>query len=137
MWIEKPMILKLYQIEKKLESNRMGKQTFDKIKKTLAILLAVFLVVTLTAASASACASKNVKNVKSNLPNKLVSNTDANGLTEEQKTALGNQLLDMADNNWFGNDWGNDRGNDWGNDWGNGCDSCDNGVGDNWFGNDW
>jgi hypothetical protein len=32
----------------------MGKQTFDKIKKTLAILLAVIFVVSLTAASVSA-----------------------------------------------------------------------------------
>ena len=32
----------------------MGKQTFDRIKKTIAILMAIFFVVTLTAASASA-----------------------------------------------------------------------------------
>ena len=36
----------------------MRKQTFDRINKTLAILLAVFFVITLTAASASACAAK-------------------------------------------------------------------------------
>jgi hypothetical protein len=114
----------------------MGKLTFDKIKKTLTILLAVFLVVTLTAASASACASKTAKSPV----NKVVGAPDASGLTEEQKTALGNQLLDMADNNWFGNGIGNgcnscnnnglfDNGFD------NGCDNgCDNGLGNDWFG---
>ncbi len=78
--------------------------------------------------------------------NKVVGNTDASGLTEEQKTALGNQLLDMADNNWFGNGNGNDWGNDWGNfgqrlgqRWDNGWDSCNNGSGNDWsatIGND-
>jgi hypothetical protein len=116
----------------------MRKQIFDKIKKTLTILLAVFFVVTLTAASASACASKVANN---NLANKVVGNTDASGLTKDQKTALGNQLLDMADNNWFGNGLGNGCnngcdngwGNGWfGNNWGNSCDSCDNGWGNGW-----
>jgi len=35
----------------------MRKQTFSKIKKTVAVLLAVFCVVTLTVALASACGS--------------------------------------------------------------------------------
>ena len=77
----------------------MRKQTFDRINKTLAILLAVFFVITFTAASASACAAK----VANNFPNKVV-NPDDNGLTEAQKTALGNQLLDMFDNG-NGNGW--------------------------------
>ncbi len=74
----------------------MRKQTFDKIKKTLAILLAVFIVVSFTAASASACSTKNVKN-------KLASDKGDNKLTEKQKTELGNRLLDFADKNMFGN----------------------------------
>jgi hypothetical protein len=103
----------------------MRKQTFDKIKKTLAILLAVFLVVSLTAASASACSTKNAKN-------KLASDKGDNKLTEKQKTELGNRLLDFADKNMFGNlrggnDWNNDwLGDDWNNDW----------LGDDWN-NDW
>ncbi|HEY3363045.1 MAG TPA: hypothetical protein VGK06_14820 [Methanosarcina sp.] len=36
----------------------MGKQIFGRMKKTVAILLAVFFVVSVTAASASACSSK-------------------------------------------------------------------------------
>jgi hypothetical protein len=103
----------------------MRKQTFDKIKKTLAILLAVFFVITFTAASASACASKVADN---NLANKVV-NPDGSGLTEAQKTALGNQLLDMVDNNWFGNGNGNGNGNGFGN-------GFDNGFDNGWFGND-
>jgi len=35
----------------------MGKQIFGRIKKTVAILLAVFFVVSLTAAAVSACSS--------------------------------------------------------------------------------
>lgn len=85
----------------------MRKQTFDRIKKTMVILLAVFLIATLTVASASAC-SKNLKPV-----NKLGNNLDYN---------LGNNL---------GNNWGNDDLCD--NDWGNkGCDNgCDNGFDNN------
>jgi len=37
----------------------MGKQTIDRIKKTISILLAILFVVSLTAASASATASGN------------------------------------------------------------------------------
>lgn len=115
----------------------MRKQTFGKIKKTLVILLAVFFVVTAMAASASACTSKAAATAA---PNKAV---DANGLTEAQKTALGDQLLNWADNNWFGgngagngcNSCNNGLGNGWfGDNWGNGCNSCDNG-GNDWFGN--
>jgi hypothetical protein len=100
----------------------MRKQTFDRIKKTLAILLAVFFVVTTMAASASACTSKAAN---ANLPNKVVSNlrnnaVDANGLTEAQKTALGNQLLDMFDNNGYNNGWDG---------YNNGWDGYNNGLG--------
>ncbi len=98
----------------------MRKQTFDKIKKTLAILLAVFLVVSFTAASASACSTKNVKN-------KLASAKGDNKLTEKQKTELGNRLLDFADKNMFGNLRG-----------GKGCNKgCDNDWGNDWLGDDW
>ena len=37
-----------------MEEKNMGKQTFDKIKKTVTILLAIFFVATLTATSVSA-----------------------------------------------------------------------------------
>ena len=102
----------------------MRKQTFDRVKKTLGILLAVFLVVTLTAASASACSTKNVKN-------KLASDIGDKKLAENQNTELGNRLLDLADNNMFGNGWGNNWDD-------NGCDSgCDNGFGDGYDNNYW
>jgi hypothetical protein len=145
-------VLKLYQPRKKLESDRLRKQTFDKIKKTLAILLAVFFVITLTAASASACGTKKAEIAPVTQP----ASVDANGMTEEQKTKLGKQLLDYADKNmfgnagagmgalgglfgdnwntnWLGNDFGNNLGggNDWGNGlgndgYGNSCNQCGN-----------
>lgn len=103
----------------------MRKQVFIKIRKTLAILLAVLFVATFMAASVSAC-NKVASNTPVTAPvvnpatNPVV---DANGLTEAQKTALGNQLLDWADNNWFGK---GDGDNGWsGNDWWGGDDSCD------------
>lgn len=44
----------------------MGRQTFDRIKKTLAILLAVFLILTVTVASVGACSSKTAKSSENN-----------------------------------------------------------------------
>ena len=50
----------------------MGEQRFSKIKKTVIILLAVFLVISLTAASASAWYSKTSSDkCKSNLHEKV------------------------------------------------------------------
>ncbi len=69
----------------------MRKQTFDRVKKTIGILLAVFLVVTLTVASASACSTKSVKNLKpvNNLGNNLGYN-------------LGNNLgYNLGNNGWL------------------------------------
>jgi len=43
----------------------MSKQKLSRIKTTINILIAVFLIVTLTVASASACSSKSVKNSNS------------------------------------------------------------------------
>jgi hypothetical protein len=37
----------------------MGKQTFDRIKKTISVLLAVLFVVTLTASAGAACEESN------------------------------------------------------------------------------
>jgi hypothetical protein len=77
------------------------------------------------AASASACTTKAANNIPVNTPvvNPVANPvTDANGLTEAQKTALGNQLLDWADNNWFGNGAGNGNGG-WNNGWDNGWDN--------------
>lgn len=54
MWIERLMSMKLYRINKSLESRQM------KMRKTLGILLAVLFLVSLTAAAASAaCNSCN------------------------------------------------------------------------------
>ena len=49
----------------------MSKQKLSGIKTTINILIAVFFIVTLTVASASACSSKSVKNsnsVDNNIP---------------------------------------------------------------------
>ena len=46
----------------------MGKQTFSKIKKSLALLLAVLFVVAFMAASASACTTKAADNIPVNIP---------------------------------------------------------------------
>jgi hypothetical protein len=112
----------------------MRKQTFDRIKKTLAILLAVFFVVTTMAASVNACTSKAAN---ANLPNKVVSNlpnnaVDANGLTEDQQTALGNKLLDMFDNgqNGYNNGW-NSYNNGW-NGYNNGWNGYNNDFDNSW-----
>ena len=135
----------------------MRKQTFDKIKKTLAILLAVCFLASVTAASVSAASAKDVKsdlkknvvsknagcakNAKSELKKKVVGNKDCSELTEKQKTEEGNKLLDYVDNNWFRtgavNNWGrglvNYRGNGLFN---GGCNNCDTDWGDDW-GDDW
>ena len=120
---------------------KMRKQTFDKIKKTLAVLLAVFLVVTLTAVSVSAASTKDAKD---NLKKEVIIKSDGSGLTKEQETELGNRLLDLADNNLLGNGlvndrynnwWDNDRRNNW---WDN--DRCNNGWDNDWdddWDNDW
>ena len=52
-WIEKLMTSNCIKLNKILECREMGKQ-FGKVKKTIAVLMAIFFVVTLTAASASA-----------------------------------------------------------------------------------
>jgi hypothetical protein len=49
----------------------MNKQKLSRIKTTINILIAAFLIVTLTVASANACSSKSVKNsnsVDNNIP---------------------------------------------------------------------
>ena len=94
----------------------MGKQTFDRIRKTVAILLAVCFLVSLTAASASACKDKVV-----------AAAPVAAAVADDANDRLGEELLDSFDdwagNNWDGDDWG---GDDWGGD--------DWDVGDNWLG---
>jgi len=50
---------------------QMSKQKLSRIKTTINILIAVFFIVTLTVASASACSSQSVKNsnsVYNNIP---------------------------------------------------------------------
>ena len=91
----------------------MRKQTFDRVKKTIGILLAVFLVVTLTVASASACSTKSIKNVTP--VNNLGNNLGYNGLLGNG--LLGNNGCDSCNNGWNG--------------YNNGCDSCNNGFDNN------
>jgi hypothetical protein len=93
----------------------MGKQTFDRIRKTVAILLAVCFLVSLTAASASACKDKVV-----------AAAPVAAAVADDANDRLGEELLDNFDD-WAGNNW---DGDDWlGDNW-----DGDNLVGDNWLG---
>lgn len=85
----------------------MRKQNFNKIKNVLFILLTVFFVVSVTAASASACVSKDHKEKpikEKSVKEKPIKEKPAQVV--DQKAAqeqLGNKLLDMIENNWFGN----------------------------------
>jgi hypothetical protein len=91
-------------------------------------MLAVFLVVTLTAASASACSSKNA--------NPKV--TDDKKLQEDYYNELGNRLLDSIDNNGFDNGLFDNGLFDNGL-FDNGMfdNGCDNGCDDGLLGDDW
>lgn len=90
----------------------MRKQNFNKIKNAVFILLAVFFVISVTAASASACVSSDhkekpikEKSVKEK-PIKEKPIKEKPAQVVDQKAAqeqLGNKLLDMIENNWFGN----------------------------------
>ncbi|WP_292387567.1 hypothetical protein [Methanosarcina sp. UBA5] len=133
----------------------MREQRFNKIKKIVFILLAVFLVISLTAASASAWYSKTsdgkckevakekvVKEAKEKPVKEVVKEKAAKKVAKEKvvkkavrervfdrklgNEKLGNELLDMVENNWFGSGRGGNCDNGWGGD-------CDNG----WFGDDW
>lgn len=116
----------------------MRQQKFNKIKKTVFIFFAVFLVVSLTAASASAWYSKTsddkcksslkekvVKEVAKEKPVKEVARERViRGAVKEKvvkvvaKERLGNEFLYFVENNWF--------------DIGRGS-YCDNG----WFSDNW
>lgn len=95
-------------------------QNFNKIKKTVFILLAVFFVVTVTAASASACTSKDTKEKAKEQPATVVDPKQDQKVAQEE---LGNKLLDMVENNWFGNGNGGYSDNGWSD--------------DDWFSDDW
>jgi hypothetical protein len=120
----------------------MRKQTFDRVKKTIGILLAVFLVVTLTVASASACSTKSVKNLKpvNNLGNNLGYNLGNNlgyNLGNNLGYNLGNNLgYNLGNNGLLGNGLlGNNGWDGYNNGWdgyNNGCDSCNNGFDNNY-----
>jgi len=102
----------------------MIEQNFNKIKKTVFILLAVFFVVTVTAASASACASDGSEEKTKEKPANVVD-------PKQAQEKLGNKLLDMVENNWFGNGNGGYSDNGWG-------DDSDNGWSDDdWFSGGW
>jgi hypothetical protein len=114
----------------------MKKQNSNKIKKTIVILLAVCFVVAMTAASASACTSKDKDGKCTSSHKEKVCKKIAKPVKETAKVKvvdqkpvskkIGNNLLDFVDNNW----------------WGNGCGtSCVNGLSiyctECWFSNDW
>jgi opacity protein-like surface antigen len=102
----------------------MIEQSFNKIKKTVFILLAVFFVVAVTAASASACASNDNKEETKEKPANVVD-------PKQAQEKLGNKLLDMVENNWFGNGNGGYSDNGWGG------DSDNSWSDDDWFNGGW
>ncbi|MGB9941196.1 hypothetical protein [Methanosarcina sp.] len=109
----------------------MREQSFNKIKKTVFILLAVFLVVSLTAASASACDSKTSNDkCKSSLNEKVAKEKVVKEVAKEKvakekvvkevakekkakekvvkevaKEKVGNELSDVVENDWFDSGW--------------------------------
>jgi len=124
----------------------MREQNFSKIKKTAFILLGVFFVVAVTAASASACASSDHKEKIIKVePAKVVDPKAAQEAAQKAAQAaaqekLGNQLLDMVQNDWFGNGGGSDSDNGWegdsDNSWGGDSDNGWEGASDNSWGGD-
>jgi len=110
----------------------MIEQNFNKIKKTVFILLTVFFVVAVTAASASACASNDNKEETKEKPANVVD-------PKQAQEKLGNKLLDMVENNWFGNGKGSNSDNGWRGNSDNGWrGDSDNGWSDNdWFSGGW
>lgn len=101
----------------------MGEQRFSKIKKTVIILLAVFLVISLTAASANAWYSKTSSDkCKSNLHEKVAKEKVAKEkvvkkvakekvVKEVAREKVDNRVFDnrvsySAANNCFGCGWG-------------------------------
>jgi hypothetical protein len=91
----------------------MREQNFNKIKKAAFILLAVFFVVVVTAAASSACTSKvsdkKCKTFKEKPIKETVKPVKEAPKVVEKKAAqelLGNKLLDIGENNWFGNGCG-------------------------------
>jgi hypothetical protein len=112
----------------------MGEQRFSKIKKTVIILLAVFLVISLTAASASAWYSKTSSDkCKSNLHEKVAKEKIVKEKVTKEKVVkkvakekvvkkvakekvvkevarekVDNKVLDFAENNWLGGGWRGD-----------------------------
>ena len=116
----------------------MMEQNFNKIKKTVFILLAVFFVVAVTAASASACASDGSEEKTKEKPANVVDPKQAQEAAKKiAQEKLGNKLLDMVENNWFGNGgysdngWGDDSDNGWRGDSDNGWSD------DDWFNGGW
>jgi hypothetical protein len=97
----------------------MREQNFNKIKKTVFILLAVFLVISLTTTSASAWYSKTSDGKCKEVAKEKVAKVEivkeiakpvqevakvkvVKGVAEER---LGSGLLDCAENNWFVTGW--------------------------------
>lgn len=118
----------------------MREQNSNKIKKAIVILLAVFFLVAMTAASASACTSKDkdgkcTSSHKEKITKEKVCKKIATPVKEIAKPTvvaqkpvskkIGNNLLDFFDNNWCGSGCGT---------------SCVNGLiiycKECWFGND-
>jgi len=102
----------------------MGEQRFSKIKKTVFILLAVFLVISLTAASASAWYSKTSNDkCKSNLHEKVakekvvkekvvkeVAKEKVVKAVAKEKVVkeVAKEKVVFAENDWFGGGWRDD-----------------------------
>jgi hypothetical protein len=83
-----------------LESENIKKQMLDKIKKSLYILLAAFLIGTLAAASASACSSKadtNTQKVDVASTSPINENKDVTiegyDMTDDQKNQVSQQMM--------------------------------------------
>ena len=109
----------------------MGEKRFSKIKKTVIVLLAVFLVISLTAASASAWYSKTSnEKCKSTPHEKIAKEKVAKEKCVKEKVAkekvvkkvakekvvvkevvkekVENKVLGFAENKWFGGGWKGD-----------------------------
>ncbi|MDQ1251879.1 MAG: hypothetical protein QG646_990 [Euryarchaeota archaeon] len=80
----------------------MGRQTFDRIKKTVSVLLAVLFVVSLTASACSACTDT------ATTPTTATSDTNSNTLSPSD---LGTLLASLLNNMGYKLDTSNSESN--------------------------
>jgi hypothetical protein len=102
----------------------MREQSFNKIRKTVFILLAVFLVISLTTTSASAWYSKTSEGKCKEVakPVKEVVKPVKEVVTPVREVTKVNVVLGIVqgcccDTGWFGGCWNNCWGNCWNNCW--------------------